>query len=262
MKLMVLAFTAALPSALIAIAQDSPPTPGSLIARAIAVMKTQEERGWKYTYREDRIESQFDKNGQPQTPVTRTYEHIMLEGENYTKLVLIDGKPLDAKAQEKVDRDLANERANRQRRRLTIHREISLGDLDVLERLFDNRLTGEEPVLDRKAWRVESEPKAGYKPANKEEEQILAARHVNWFDEQDGARIRSIQTFVRAANGFQPGTTIECDYVRSGDAWLPGTLTFRVDLKVMSVVHARGQTTLRFYDYNRFTVDSTLLPQN
>jgi hypothetical protein len=260
MRMAAFTIAAILPSALIA--QDAPPTPGSLIARTIAVMKAQEERGWKYTYREDRTESEIDKNGQAQSPVTRTYEHIMLEGENYTKLILVDGKPLDPKTQQKVDRDLANERANRQKHRFTFHREISLGDLDVLERLFDNRVTREETVLDRKAWRVESDPKPGYKPANKEEDQILAARRVNWFEEQDGARIRDIQTFVRAVNGFQPGSTIQTDYVKSGDAWLPGTLTLRIDLKVMSVVHARGETTQRYYDYKRFTVESTLLPQN
>jgi len=260
MRLTALALAAAVPSALVA--QDVSPAPGVLIARAIAVMKAQEDRGWKYTYREDRTESQIDKNGQSYSPVTKTYEHIMLEGENYSKLVLVDGKPLDAKTQQKVDRDLANERANRQKHRLTFHREISLGDLDVLERLFDNRVTGEETVLDRKSWRVESEPKPGYRPASKEEDQILAARHINWFDEQEGARIRGLQTFIRAANGFQPGSTIQWDYLKSGDAWLPETLTLRVDLKVMSVVHARGETTQRYYDYKRFTVESTLLPQN
>lgn len=35
----------------------------------------------------------------------------MLEGENYTKLILIDGKPLDAKTQKKVAADLEKTRA-------------------------------------------------------------------------------------------------------------------------------------------------------
>ncbi len=99
----------------------------------------------------------------------------MLEGSEYRKLILKDGKPLDAKTQKRVDADLDKARAERRRNSFT-HHEVSLGDLDLLGRIFDNKVTGEETVLGRRAWRMESEPKSGYKPANKAEEAALAAR--------------------------------------------------------------------------------------
>lgn len=76
------------------------PTPESLITRAIAAAKEQPQRNWQYTYREDHTQSQAGKDGKPGPSVTRIYDHIMLEGSDYRKLVLIDGKPLDPNAEE------------------------------------------------------------------------------------------------------------------------------------------------------------------
>ena len=89
-----------LPCALMA---QSAPSPEELIRRANAVGKAQFERGWKYTFREDHTQSQIDKNGKVGPPSTDTYEHIMLEGSEYRKLTLKDGKALDAKTRKKVD---------------------------------------------------------------------------------------------------------------------------------------------------------------
>ncbi len=85
---------------------QSAPSPEELIRRANAAGKAQFERGWKYTFREDHTQSQIDKHGQPGAPSTDTYDHIMLEGSEYRKLILRDGKPLDARTQKKVDQDI------------------------------------------------------------------------------------------------------------------------------------------------------------
>jgi hypothetical protein len=74
-----------LPCALMA---QTAPSPAELIRRADAAEKAQDERGWKYTFREDHTELQIDKAGNATgPPATDTYEHIMLEGAEYRKLV-------------------------------------------------------------------------------------------------------------------------------------------------------------------------------
>ncbi len=244
-------------------AQSAPPAPSELIARAIAAQNAQSARGWKYTYREDHEEQQLDKNGKPDgPPSTKTYDHIMLEGENYSKLILIDGKPLDAKTQKKVDADLEKTRAERRGKHLlSMHRTVSVGGLDLLPRLFDNKVTGEETMSGRKTWRMESEPKSGYKPANKQEEEIMSSRRVNWFDQEDGFPIKETTIYVRATNSFQPGTIFDLDFLKIGDDWLPGDFTMHVDLKMLPGIHGRVESRQRYSDYKRFSVDSTLTPQ-
>lgn len=250
-------------SACALVAQSVPPSPAGLIARAIAAQTTQTQRGWKYTCREDHEQQQLDKNGKPDgPPSTKTYDHIMLEGENYSKLILIDGKPLDAKTQKKVDEGLEKTRAERRRNGfLSFHRTVSLGGLDLLMRLFDNKVTGEETVLGRKTWRMESEPKPGYKPASKNEEDAMSSRRVSWFDQEDGIRIKETSIFVRATNSFQPGTTFDLEYIKIGEDWLLSDAVMHVELKMMPLVGGRVESHQRYSDYKRFSVDSTLTPQ-
>ncbi len=239
---------------------DDPPTPGQLIRAASAARKAQEEKGWKFTYHEDEDRFEKDKKGPLVPGERRTYDVIMLEGEPYRKLIRLNSQALDAKMQERVEQEMEAARAERrQRKPATITRSVTLSDLDSLERLFDNKVTGEETVLGRKTWRLESQPKRGYKPANKEEEQALGARRITWFDQQEGVELKTRDVFIRPTNGFQPGSEIEREYGKVGDAWLIATQTLRIDFKVLAVVHARVETRYRYYDYQRFEVESKII---
>jgi len=114
-----------------------------------------------------------DDKGRPGNPFHKTYDVIMLEGQNYNKLVLIEGQPLDDANRKKVDEDLAKERELR-RKYPFLNKTMSVSGLGQLERLFDNKVAGEETVGGRKAWTVESEPKRGAKAADPKEEEVLA----------------------------------------------------------------------------------------
>ncbi len=253
---------AALVAASGCLSAQTTPAPDALIARAIVARKAQADRGTKYTFQEEQAQSQIDKNGIAGPPSSRTYEHIMLEGAEYKKLILTDGKPLDVRTQKKVDDDLAKEAKDRTRHRLlSINRRVSLGGLDLYTKLFDNKVTGEETVLGRKAWRMESEPKADAKPANSQEKEAVASRRVTWFDQEEGAPIREINVFIRAANGFQPGSKIDLQYRKVGDDWLPDNFSMWADLKMMAVIHGRVDSHQRYYDYKRFSVNSSIKPE-
>ncbi len=237
------------------------PTPTELLARAKAAQKAQDARGWKYTYREDNDTSDLEKDGKATTTTRKTYEHIMLEGAEYKKLLLIDGQPLDTKTQKKVDADLEKARAERKKHGFgpAISRSFNTSDLDLVDRFFEKKVIGEETVAGRKAWRMESEPKAGnYKPADKRGEQALATRQILWFDQQDGMEIKEHIEFIRAATGFQPGSTIDMESVKIGDDWLTDNVDFRFDVKLMLGIHPRAKLHSHLYDYKRFAVDSRL----
>jgi hypothetical protein len=233
------------------------PTPEALITHAVSAAKAQSDRNWQYTYREDHTQSQVDKNGKPGRPETRTYDHIMLEGSEYRKLILIDGQPPDPKTQKKVDADLEKARADRRRSlRPSLHRSVSLGSLELLLRLFDNKVSGREIINGRAAWKVESEPKPGVKGGNKQEEEMLASSRTSWFDQQDGNRVRELIEFRRAANGFQPGTVFDLQFARVGEAWLPSDAIIRASMKI-TIIRGSAESRQHYYDYKRFQADST-----
>ncbi|HXE63434.1 MAG TPA: hypothetical protein VN519_07825 [Bryobacteraceae bacterium] len=254
-------FALSLPCALHAQEGVAFPTPESLITRAGAAAQAQSDRNWQYTYREDHTQSQVDKHGKPSRPETRTYEHIMLEGSEYKKLVLIDGLPLDPKTRKKVDADLEKARAERRRSlRPSLRRSVSLGSLELLLRLFDNKVTRREIINGRPAWKVESEPKSGIKAASRQEEEMLATRRTNWFDEQDGYRFHEHIEFERATRGVQPGTVLDLLATRVGEQWLQSDATIRASMKAM-FISGTVESHQHFYDYKRFQADSTFTPQ-
>ena len=240
---------------------EAPPA-SKLIAAAIEAQRVDRQRGWKYTYREDHDQFHFDKNGERLAPTRKTYDAIMLEAETYRKLILIDGKPPSEKIQKQVERDLEKTRAERRKRSIrSITRTIPLGGLDELQRLFENKVTGEEIVRGRNTWRVESEPKPGIKPANKREEQEMSARHTTWFDRQEGMIVKERILFLREAKGFQPGCEIDNEYVKIGDAWLMDLAIWKGEMKALAVMHLRFESHQHYFDYKRFDVESTIAPQ-
>jgi hypothetical protein len=246
--------------ALIHLPGTAQPAPDQLIHAAIAARQAQDEKGWKFTYREDEDRFEKDKKGTVVPGERRTYDVIMLEGEPYRKLIRLNGQPLDEKMQRRVEQEMEAARAERRaHKRGTIERSVVVAELESLEKLFDNKVIGAETLGGRQAWRMESQPKAGYKPANKEEAQALGARRITWFDQQEGVELKHLDVFIRATNGFQPGSEMELEYGKVGEAWLPAAQSLRIDFKVFAVVHARGETRYRFYDYKKFEVESKVI---
>jgi len=245
-------------------AQDGPPSAETLIRQAVALDRAQDARGWKFTYREDEEQQPFDKNGKPLTPTHKTYDIIMLEGDNYRKLIAVEGHPPDAKLQKKIDGDLEKERLIRRARHggtFSTTRSANLPGIENLEGLFDSTVTGEEVIAGRSAWRVESLPKANYKTANKEEQELMASRHTSWFDRQEGVWLKQESVLLRAVNGIQPGTQFDMTRGKHGDAWLVDETVFRADTKFAPMVRVRGQARRTFYDYRKFDVETRIILQ-
>jgi hypothetical protein len=235
------------------------PSPAELLTTAIAKRDAQADR--KFTYREDREQWEASKDGPLKRTKFETYDVIMLEGENYRKLVLVNGQPLDAKRQKQVDEALEKTRANRRRKFALIRRNVRVGTLADLKRLFDCTVTGEELVNGRKTWRMEAEPKPNYKPANADEQKMLNTRRTLWFDQTDGVEIKTVTLYTKTTDGFQPGTELETQFANSNGLWLADNLVFRFNLKAMAVVRIQGEARHRFYDYKLFQTDSKLIPE-
>ena len=234
-------------------------TAQSLLAKAISFEKAQAAKGWSFTYREDEEKSMVDQNGKVQPFSRRTYDNIELEGGLYRKLILIDGAPPNAKLQKQIDSEMEKERIARRAHPLKTGRHVvTAGGLEQIARLCESTVRGQEEIAGRLAWRVESIPKPGYKPADPEEEKFLSARRVTWIDAQEGAAVKILEVFVRPTAGLQPGSEIERVYGKRGDSWQLDSSDFRFNLKVNGVIRRQGMVHTRYYDYRRFGAESTI----
>jgi len=255
----------------LAASADALPSPEQLIRAAVAVKTAQ--RDWKYTYREDEQWFSIDKKGRRAPSAApserKTFDVIMLEGESYRKLVLIDGKPLDAKTEEQVNRDLEKERAERRRqpKKPTVTKRFTISPVELgqLEQFFETKVAGEETVLGRKAWCLESAPPRNFlqrnlRPADKEDVSTYVTRVVTWIDRREGVEIRQTSNFASPIGGIQAGTELTVEFSKIGEAWLPETIRARFDYKTGVMQHTYREQYVRCYDYKRFTVDSSLMP--
>ena len=229
------------------------PSPETLFQTAIARHEAQTSK--KFTYREE-----LEQWADGKMKSVNTYDVIMLEGENYRKLILVDGKPLDAKLQKQVDEDLEKTRATRRRSLRTVTRTLNSGGLRDIPRLFSLTVAGEETINGRKTWRVEATPNPNYKPANKDEESLRNTRRTYWFDQADGIDIKSLTVYTKTTNSFQPGTEIEVHLAAVNGVWVPDRIFFRYDLKAMAFMKARGEARHRYFDHKLFEAESKLLP--
>jgi hypothetical protein len=236
------------------VAQDAAPTTEDLIHRAIAAQEAQFAKNWKFTFRQDAEHLPLDKNGNPGALSRKTFDVIRLEGDRYRKLILIDGQPPNAKLRKKIDADLEKARAERRKRSRLTAGAFKPDDVAQFERLYDNKVTGEEVISGRKTWRVESVGNSSDKPSNQEDQRFLSERRVTWFDQQDGFAIKYLEQFVRQDGALLPGSEIEREYGKHGEAWLPESYTMRYRTK-----EGRGEKRFHSYDFKKFDVESKIV---
>jgi hypothetical protein len=204
-----------------------------------------------------------DEKDRPLKPFQRTYEVIMLEGENYRKLVLIDGKPPDDAMLQKIQADMEKERELR-RKHAFLNKAVPFGGgPGQLLLLFDNKVVGEETVGGRKAWRIESDPKPGVKGANQAEEEVLATHGTTWFDEEEGVEVRRKVVYTRSIHNIKPDSTTDTEWGKVGDAgnvWLPSSAYQRTHVSPGPGFNSYGNVRVRYFDYKRFSVESSIAP--
>jgi hypothetical protein len=236
------------------------PAVDQLISKAVEAHNAQEKKNWKYTYREEQENYSFGKKGDRLEPGRKIYDVIMLEGDNFRKLVSINGRPLTGKEQKQVDKDM--ESASMERKKgsfLKFTRTVNLGGVEDLPRLYVNTVSGEEVINGRKAWLVKSQPKGDLKPATKQDEEAMCSLRATWIDQETGVVVKERFTVMKATNSFQPGTQLDHEYVQVGEAWLLDNYVWKGEMKPMPMMRGRFETHGRMSEYKRYEVESKVM---
>ena len=106
---------------------------------------------------------------------------------------------------------------------------------------------------------IECTPKAGHVPANVQERQALSFHKKLWIDRMEHVELKRIDTVVGDQIVYKPGTVITFEFQQvNGDVWLPSTQTAEVRLQVIKIVKSSGRTEVRYSNYRKFNVESTI----
>jgi hypothetical protein len=241
----------------------------AIVSRLIQAQDAGDKLDEQYTYVQETRRFRFDKDGRPRQTEWETHEIIFVEGMAYEKLVAREGKPLSAKEQAKVAKDMQETAAYRRAhsRRLAPGGVVSdehghsadLGSARELLTLFDNRLTGEEEIRGHKAWVIESTPRSGYEGANEHERAVLSFRKKFWIDEADTMAVRAVYTVIRPNSVGGAGSTLTFDWEKiDREAWEVVSIVANFSKPSDKVFKPGGRTEYEMSKFQKFDVESTV----
>ena len=90
---------------------------------------------------------------------------------------------------------------------------------------------------------------------------MLAARRITWFDEEEGAEVQNRTTYFRNIHQIQAGNELEVQFGKVGDSWQVTWVNFHPNIKFMPGLRITSGIRYRYYDFKRFTADSTFIPE-
>jgi len=222
-----------------------------------------------YTYIEREVQKKLDGKGQVKSTEVRTYEVMVIYGEQFERLIEKDDKPLSekdaAQEEERIQREVEKrkneseeERAKRQaeeEKQRDKNREFVS---DVAE-AYNFRLVGSELLNGRGAWVIAAEPRAGFEPQGKAARFLSKFHGRMWIDKSDMQLVKlDVEATDTVSMGWvlarvHKGTRLVYEQIRVNDeVWLPGHLNFRLDARIALFKGYNEEAERTYRDYRKF----------
>jgi hypothetical protein len=278
----VVALVAGLPGRAPVGAQSAEPLPDARVVAAEVRRRAMTDREMQshYTFVERREEIEVSVFGKVKKGPVKTYEvYPSVEpGNNYKRLIAVNGRPLSSAELEKQDRkhrddvmremqkrehESPAERAKRQAReaRERADREAML---DEVLQLFDIRVVGRDRIEGHPALIATMEPKPKYRPRTEAGEFMKKMRARVWVSETDyqiiraeGEMIGDVTIGWGLAGRIYKGSRAVFERTRvNGEVWLPSRVTFIGSGRALVFRRFAVDTVTTFSDYRKFTVST------
>lgn len=174
-----------------------PPTtdPREIVRRSVEIDHRTVELARSYTCQNRQVIDHLGKNGEVKSTEIKTYDINFYYGEEYSRLVAENDKPLNAdqqkKEDEKLDKFLAkyrNESAEDREKRLAKEkkqREEGRAFLRDVVNAYDFKLVGEERVDGADSYVIEATPRPDFKPTQPHADMLKRIKGRMWIEKKD-----------------------------------------------------------------------------
>lgn len=226
-----------------------------------------------YTYLQRQDVRELDHTGQVKSRRIETWDITLLEGSPYRRLVARDDRPLSPEEQKSEDerlrlsdeqrqKETGEQRARRladwQRRLDRQHDAVKeVPDAFEFTRLPDEQLEG------RPVYRIDANPKPGFKPKSQIAAIFPKIKMRMWIDKADyeGAHVEMEVLETISFGGFllrlSKGSRMVIDQTRVSDGvWLPKQFSVTAAARILLLKGFNREFDLTFSDYKKFQVDS------
>ena len=247
-----------------------PPTtdPVEIIRRVAAHEQENEKKERNYTYVQDVLEKKLDDKGAVKSTEKRSYDVMIIYGEQVERLVAKDDKPLPpkdaAEEEQKINKliekykDETEDQRKRRLEKAEKNKEEDRAFVKDIADAFDFTMLPPETADGRTLYPIQAEPKPGFSPTSKQGKYLTKFRGKVWVDptEQQWVRL-DIELTDTVSFGwfiarFHKGTHIHMEQTRVNDeVWLP--LLVHLDLGARILLKGMNYDITQTYrDYKKF----------
>jgi hypothetical protein len=178
-------------------APELPPTsdPKEIVRRAVEIDHRSIELARHYTCQQREVEKRLGKNGEVKSTEIRTYDDNFYYGEEYSRLVQKDDKPLSAEEQKKEDeklekflaklRNRTEEEQEKQLAKEKKEREQGRAFLNDMVNAYDFTLAGEEKVDGVDTWVIQATPRKDFHPTQPHADILSKIKGKLWIEKKD-----------------------------------------------------------------------------
>ncbi|HTF43640.1 MAG TPA: hypothetical protein VK641_07080 [Terriglobales bacterium] len=230
-----------------------------------------------YTYVEREEEHKRNGKGEVASSEIRTYDVMMLYGEQVRRLVSKNDRPLPekdaAKEEEKIQKSIdkrKNEGEDDRRKRLEKEEKQRADDRKFVGEVADAynfRLVGVESMNGRDTFVIDADPRPGFQPKLRDAKMLPNFRFRVWIDKAESQWVKlDIQCIETASFGWilarvHKGSNITIELTRvNQDVWLPKHVALKLDARIALFKGLNIDEDVTYRDYKKFRTDIRILP--
>ena len=230
-----------------------------------------------YTYVEREEEHKRNGKGEVESSETRTYDVMMLYGEQVRRLVSKNDRPLPekdaAREEEKIQKNIdkrKNESEEDRRKRLEKEEKQRADDRRFVGEVadaYDFHLVSIEAMNGRDTFVIDADPRPGFQPKSRDAKMLPNFRFRVWIDKAESQWVKlDIQCIETASFGWilarvHKGSHIAMELTRvNQDVWLPKHVALKVDARIALLKGLNIDEDITYRDYKKFRTDIKILP--
>lgn len=230
-----------------------------------------------YTYFQREEEHKLDGEGKEKSQETRSYEIMMLYGQQVRRLIARNDKPLSAqesakeekKIQEvmhKREQETPEQRGKRLQKEIR-DREEQRAFVREIADAYNFRLLGTETRDGRETYIIDADPRPGFHPHLKDARYLPKFRGRIWID---SAETQWVKLEVEAIDTVSWGLflarlhkgswiSIELTHVNE-EVWLPKSVSLKLSARVALLKNYNVIEDVSYRDYKKFRSDTKIVP--
>jgi hypothetical protein len=260
-------------------APELPPTsdPKEIVRRSVEADHRSAELARSYTCQQREVEKKLGKHGEVQSTETRTYDVNFYYGQEYSRLVQKDDKPLNDKDQKKEDeklekflaklRNQSEQEREKRAAKEKKEREEGRAFLRDMVNAYDFTLLGEEKVGGADAWIIQATPRKDFHPTQPHADILSKIHGKLWIEkkEYNWVKVEAETTDTISFGLFlfriHKGTRVELENMHLNDeVWLPSRFYLNGGARMALLKNLSVEQEDTFSNYKKFATSSRVLP--